>query len=88
MTHVASHHCGGVGEIVGEISITSGDHVKKLPKYSRLNLAIALNADGLTHEQHEKLDKKIMKYRMKIYEAVAQAGEQIHAAPPTQADWY
>ena len=88
MTHVASHHCGGGGEIVGEISITSGEHSKPLPKYSRLNLAIALNTDGLTHEQAEKLDRKIMKYRLKIYAAVARAGEQIHAAPPTHHDWY
>jgi hypothetical protein len=36
----------------------------------------------------KKLDRKIMKYRLKIYAAVAQAGEQIHAAPPTEHDWY
>jgi hypothetical protein len=88
MSHVASHHCGGVGEIVGEIAISSGGNTKPLPKYSRLNLAIALNTEGLTHEEAERLDRKIMKYRMKIYNAVAQAGETIHAAPPTHHDWY
>lgn len=88
MTHVASHHCGGVGEIVGEIEIHSGEHTKKLPKYSRLNLAIALHTEGLTHEQIKRLDKKIMKYRMKIYEAVAQGGEVIYANRPREADWY
>lgn len=88
MSHVASHHCGGVGDIVGEIHIESGEHRKPLPKYSRLNLAIALHTEGLTHEQVERLDKKIMKYRMKIYEAVAQEGECIHANPPMEAGWY
>jgi hypothetical protein len=88
LTHQVWHHCGGVGDEVDEITLTSGEHSKQLKKYSRLNLAIAFNSHGLTDQQIEKANKKIMKYREKIYEAVAQAGEQIHAYPPTEADWY
>jgi len=88
MAHQIWHHCGGVGDQVDEITITSGEHSKQLPSYSRLNLAIAFNSHGLSEKEIEKANRKIMKYRRKIYQAVAQDGEQIHAAPPTEHDWY
>lgn len=88
MTHQIWHHCGGTGEVVGQIAIKSGSNEKPLPSYSRLNLAIAFNPHGMSPFREWLCNKVIYWCRLIIYKVVQVSGEPIHAAKPTQHNWY
>jgi hypothetical protein len=74
MTHDGIIHCGGVGPVIAEKTITITDH-------EGLNLAVHLKHRNESNKDFEKKKDKLAELVQKMYEVAKEPGDEIHDYP-------